>query len=287
MERFTNIRSVGRAEVPGPAIGGVNPPAGAIASLNARAVPMESFVAELVDGTRRIKCLLNVYDAHVNVVRSWRGERHPWTGIEHPNLVHVLCSGRDHQSRRLYWAVALAPFGLRLEQLVGRFARAGAWPREEIALYLIAEAAAGLSELHRRKSHCLVLAPGSVYVGPNAEVRLAPGGPQQASYLAPERVRGTAAGAPADVFQLGIMLYELLERRHPTRAPESQYLEVLRQLVEGKIEPPRRARPQLAQLLWGMLALCPRDRPRAEEVRALLRGHYDEAQAKAQLLRAL
>lgn len=264
MERFANIRSIGRAKF--------------------SAVPLESFVADLVDGTRRTRCLLNVYDPHVDVVRGWRTERHPWTGIEHPNLVHVLCSGRDPRSRRLYWAVALAPFGLRLEQLVRRFVQAGVWPHAEVALYLSAEAAAGLSELHRRKLDSRVLAPASVYVSRNAEVRLAPGGPERLSYLAPERVRGTASGAPADVFQLGIMLYELIERRHPTRAAESQLLEVLRQLAEGKIDPPRRAPPQLARLLSAMLALRPCDRPRAEEVGALLRGQFDEAQAKALLV---
>ena len=63
-------------------------------------------------------------------------------------------------------------------------------------------------------------------------------------------------------------------------------MEVLRQLAEGKIEPPRRASPKLAQLLLAMLARRPRDRPRADEVRECLRGHFDEAQAKALLLGA-
>lgn len=267
MERFVNVRSVGRAE--------------------ALAIPMESFDSELVDGTRRIRCLLNIYDAHVELLRSWRRERHPWSGIEHPNLVHVLCSGRDPKSRRLYWAVALAAFGLRLEQLVKRFARAGSWPSTELALYLVSEAAAGLGELHRRDVQCVVLAPTSIYVGPSAEVRLAPGGPQRLSYLAPERVRGSASGAPADVFQLGIMLYELLERRHPTRAPEAQVLELLRQMAEAKIDPPRRAPPKLAELLLAMLARRPSDRPGADEVRALLRGYFDASQVKALLVGAV
>jgi serine/threonine protein kinase len=35
------------------------------------------------------------------------------------------------------------------------------------------------------------------------------------AYLSPERVRGEAAGPPADVFALGLVLYELATDVHP------------------------------------------------------------------------
>lgn len=62
-------------------------------------------------------------------------------------------------------------------------------------------------------------------------------------YMAPEQAQGRREdiGPPADVYALGVILYELLTGRAPYDGASD--VEVLRQAVEGKPIPPRQLRP--------------------------------------------
>jgi len=64
-------------------------------------------------------------------------------------------------------------------------------------------------------------------------------------YMAPEQAqaRREDIGPPADVYALGVILYELLAGRAPYDGASD--VEVLRQAVEGKPTPPRELRPDL------------------------------------------
>jgi serine/threonine protein kinase len=56
-------------------------------------------------------------------------------------------------------------------------------------------------------------------------------------YASPEQVRGEAAGAPADIYSLGVVLYEMLTGQRPYRLESRVYHEVVRVICE---EPPTR-----------------------------------------------
>ena len=87
-------------------------------------------------------------------------------------------------------------------------------------------------------------------------------------YMAPEQARGERVAPEADVFSLGVLLYELVTGRHPFMAPSQ--LGVLHQLMWETPEPPMVLNtdlPQaLDQLILEMLQKDPRLRPGASEV---------------------
>jgi tetratricopeptide (TPR) repeat protein len=95
-------------------------------------------------------------------------------------------------------------------------------------------------------------------------------------YLSPEGVQALAAGPPADVFALGIVLYEMLAGHRPFMAATS--VGVMAAILSEEPVPLSRASPAvpmvLDELIQRMLAKHPERRPTAAEV--------DEALAKLQ-----
>ena len=95
-----------------------------------------------------------------------------------------------------------------------------------------------------------------------------------ARYMAPEQARCEAVGSPADLFSLGIVLYELATGRHPFEAASA--LGTLNALIEQQPLSPSRLNPKLTGALEGlmlrMLEKDPRRRPPADEVAAVLDG---------------
>jgi len=93
-------------------------------------------------------------------------------------------------------------------------------------------------------------------------------------YMAPEQARCESVGSPADLFSLGIVLYELATGRHPFEAAST--LGTLNALIEQQPLSPSRLNPKLTGALEGLM-LCmlekdPRRRPPADEVAAVLDG---------------
>src|SRR6185503_14967711 len=93
--------------------------------------------------------------------------------------------------------------------------------------------------------------------------------------MAPEQIEGTDVGPRADVFALGVMLYEAMVGRLPFDGKNPA--QVLRRVLEGSYPPAVREEPKVGALLGDVLA------------RALVReasGRYESIDAFARALRA-
>jgi Protein kinase domain len=97
--------------------------------------------------------------------------------------------------------------------------------------------------------------------------------PGTLAYISPERLRGRDAGAPADIWAVGVLLWEALTGRHPFWA--SSPVETARMIEEGAPSL-RSLRPDLPPLLIKAVdrALCrdPGRRPTAARLAAALRS---------------
>jgi len=90
-------------------------------------------------------------------------------------------------------------------------------------------------------------------------------------YMAPEQLTGSNASPSADVFALGVVLYEMLARARPFNG-----LSPVEQLELQRTPPaPLNAPEPLAALVTAMLNPIPGERPSAEQVGRTLRGWLD------------
>ena len=103
------------------------------------------------------------------------------------------------------------------------------------------------------------------------------------AYMAPEQARGEPVAPEADVFALGVLLYELVTGRHPFSAPSQ--LGILHALLYESPEPPSFLNPELPraidQLIVEMLQKDARLRPGSGEVMYRLGLAHDSSVAVA------
>ncbi len=162
--------------------------------------------------------------------------------LEHPNIVQVLDFG---DSPELFLILEYVD-GVSMSDLIKSAARTGRRLPVAAAVYMIAEAAAGLDHAHRRMddsgtaleiihrdvtpSNVLLSVDGAVKVGDFGVARAADNLHRTEAgfalgklpYMAPEQARGARVDRRVDVFALGICLWEALtlERLLPRGAPD-------------------------------------------------------------------
>jgi hypothetical protein len=105
--------------------------------------------------------------------------------------------------------------------------------------------------------------------------------PGTLAYISPERLRGREAGTPADIWAVGVLLWEALTGRHPFWA--SSPVETARKIEEGAPSL-RSLRPDLPPLLIKAVdrALCrdPARRPTAARLASALRSASRQRRAE-------
>ena len=153
------------------------------------------------------------------------------TRLAHPNIVEVFDFGKSDDGA--YYLVMELVDGLDLRAFADSYCTA---PMPiSLALYVVREALRGLSFAHTQAfgAEALVhrdVSPGNLLLSTLGEVKLADFGvalvaaPDAAgdslivgkpSYMAPEQAAGDAVDARADLFSLGVVLYELVAGRLP------------------------------------------------------------------------
>jgi serine/threonine protein kinase/tetratricopeptide (TPR) repeat protein len=219
------------------------------------------------------------------------------SALNHPNIVTIYETGVVGSDR--YIAMELIE-GQTLRQLAAQglpLARIMAIARQVAEALAVAHAA---QIVHRD------IKPDNVMVRPDGYVKLLDFGlaRQQAGavaagsttgateagmmlgtigYMAPEQARGEKVTAEADVFALGVLLYELVTGRHPFMA--ASQIGTLHALMWETPEPPSLLNPELTraidQLILEALQKDPRLRPGTSEVLLRLSLAHDSTVAVA------
>jgi Protein kinase domain len=168
--------------------------------------------------------------------------------LSHPNIVTVFDVGQEGGAA--YIAMELLE-GLSLHQMLKE--------RQPLAFHtvadIIAQVADALHHAHQFKIVHRDVKPANIVVTPAGRAKLtdfgvafvpasdvtqtgtALGSPR---YMAPEQVLGQPIDARADVFSLGVVLYELLTRRTPFEWPGDTSVFALMQRIAGEPHPPLR-----------------------------------------------
>ncbi|HEX5658698.1 MAG TPA: protein kinase [Polyangiales bacterium] len=220
----------------------------------ARSHGVEGFEKVLV-----IKRLRHSLSDNVRFVELFIEEAKVAVMLTHANIAQVFDLGRTDGS---YFIAAEYVRGPDLGRVLARCEELGRRVPTELAIYIVSELAKGLDYAHRRRNAELAplgivhrdVSPENVLLSFEGEVKLTDFGMARASevvrpheelpsgklaYLAPEqRLGGAEIGARADVFALGVILFEALSgtrRREPSLVLPTDSLEVgdaLKQLIE-------------------------------------------------------
>ncbi|MBI5493526.1 MAG: serine/threonine protein kinase [Deltaproteobacteria bacterium] len=154
--------------------------------------------------------------------------------LSHPNILSVLDLGKEGDS---YFMAMDYVAGAPLSQVIGSALRRGIRIPTDVALHIALLATAGLAHAHQKmdssgRSMGIVhrdVSPQNIMVGYDGSVRLADFGIAKAAnrlthtttgnikgkmgYLAPEQVESLQTDQRADIYAMGVVLYELLAMR--------------------------------------------------------------------------
>jgi len=233
-----------------------------------------------LDGVLRkvvVKRMLDQFSDDAEFRSMFLHEARLMAALSHPNIAQIYDVGRDKKGR-LYLVMEYIR-GATLRELTYRAERlnGGKVPRD-FAITVALAIAEGLHYVHTRldpDGHPLGIVhrdlnPANVMVTHDGAVKLIDFGIAKAAscmvqtatgivkgtrgYMAPEQITGHRVDHRADVFNLGVILYELLLGRHPFES-ENRGAQLLK-VVEGRWTPPSVYDPTFPEPLTKMLVEC-------------------------------
>ena len=196
--------------------------------------------------------------------------------LDHPNICSIYETG-ETEDGRLFLAMPL----YQGETLKARIARADPLPIAD-ALAVAAQVARGLHAAHRAGIVHRDLKPANVMLLPDAGLKILDFGVARVgdvtltkshavlgtvSYMAPEQVRGEQVDGRADLWALGVLLYEMLTGRRPFGGEHE--IAIAHAIVHSNPIRPSALRPEmwteLDALVLALLARQPAGRPASAE----------------------
>ncbi len=220
-----------------------------------------------------VKLLRDEIAGHPDAVARFQREAQVAASLSHPNVAVV----HDHGQHEGRWFIVMEFVdGETVEELLQRDGRVSPEP----ACRLAARVADALSAAHARGLVHRDIKPGNVMIGRDGRVRVTDFGVAAAlaattpltrsgavvgtpTYLSPEQARGVPVGPAADLYALGVLLFELLTGTPPYDG--SAPMEVLGQHLFAPVPDLAAREPavpaELAELTRDLLAKEPEQRP--------------------------
>ncbi len=191
--------------------------------------------------------------------------------LVHPNVVQVYDVGEGERGPHIVMEYVDG------QTLADELRKAGRLPPADVVAIGV-QLCSALEAAHAEQLVHRDIKPQNVLRGRSGQVKLADfgiarslGGTRHteigtvlgtAAYLAPEQARGEAVTAAADIYSLGVVLYELVTGRKPIEA--STLSELILKREQGAITPPSQLAPvppSLEAVVMRCLALPPEYRP--------------------------
>ncbi len=217
-----------------------------------KVVVLKRILPELAENQQFVEMFLN--EARLSVALS------------HANIVQVFDLGREEDT---YFIAMEYVAGMDLGQAIRTCRRSGAPAPVDLCVYIGCEVARALDYAHRRKDANgrplgLVhrdISPQNVLLSFEGEVKVTDFGIAKArstveakgtvmgkhAYMSPEQASGLAVDGRADLYSLGVTLYEALAGRNPFYASTAD--EMRRKALSGERKPLRDARPDVPEVL--------------------------------------
>ena len=207
-----------------------------------------------------LKFLLPHYSLDASAKTRFLREAHATAALDHPNLCTVYEVGTSDEGW-LFLAMAL----YQGETLRARLTRDGRIPISE-ALEIARQIAEGLQAAHAAGIVHRDLKPGNVMLLPDGKVRILDFGLAKArdqsisetgarfgtvSYMSPEQIRGENVDGRADLWALGVVLYEMLTGRKPFRGDEE--FAIANAILRDEPELPSTHRGDISAALEGLV----------------------------------
>ena len=213
-------------------------------------------IDEMLEREVAIKMLRPELARQPDVVERFRSEAITLAKLNHPNIATLYSFLRHNDD---FFMVMEFVRGNTLESILRNF---GAIPFER-AVPLFCQALEGIDHAHKqgiihrdiKPANAMVLDTGSVKVMDFGIARVLGSARMTrqgnvvgtVEYMSPEQIRGEETDARADIYSLGILLYEMLTGRVPFESP-SEY-ELMKRQVEDAPPPPTQFASQIPVLI--------------------------------------
>jgi serine/threonine protein kinase len=219
-----------------------------------------------MDRVVAIKVLREVYSTDQKFVTRFQREAKAASSLQHPNIVQVYDYG---QSEGNYFIVMELVEGTNLR----RYLRSRGVLAIDRAVIITHDIALGLGAAHRRQIVHRDVKPQNILVGRDGSIKLTDFGIASlykdsnaerlttagmtlgtVQYYAPEQAQGEIVNPAADVYALGIVMYEMLTGRPPFEGDTP--VAVAMQHIQDAPQPPRQLNPNIPPALEEIILRC-------------------------------
>jgi eukaryotic-like serine/threonine-protein kinase len=251
-------------------------------------------IDEMLKRTVAVKILRPSLTADPTFIARFQNEARSIANLSHPNIVTVHDVGSQGQT---HYIVMEFVDGRDLKKVIREH---GALPLERVLNYAIG-IAAGLGFAHRAGLVHADVKPQNILINRDDQIKITDFGIAQAlsdtqpaqreavvwgspHYFAPEQARGEKPTAAADVYSIGIVMFELLTGRLPYTGTDQQ--ELARAHVQSPIPRVTDIKPSipeaLSQIVYKLMSKEPTDRYQmADQLGQILISYRDrERQAR-------